>query len=297
MKPVYLSALTLLLAGIVSYATTKAVQPTASSSSTTKITSKKSDESVYDRVIRTGKIRCGYNTEPPMLEIDPNTGKVFGATVDMVERIGSLLSLEIEWTEQVGWSEMTAGLHANRYDLICNGKWVFAPQARGGQFTPALYYTAVHAYGRADEERFDTNLSNLNSPEYTLTSMDGEINFYISHDKFPQTKKLEYPALTSNAELILSVLNKKADATFMAAFVGNDYMDNNPGKIKQLTEQPIWVFDTALMYKTGEAKFGGILDAAIRQLHSAGFINETLDKHNVKKQETLRVGKPYEVTQ
>ncbi len=254
-------------------------------------------ESVYDRVMKSGKIRCGYNTEPPMLEIDPNTGKVYGATVDIVERIGKLLSLDIEWAEQVGWSEMTAGLHANRYDLICNGKWILAPQARGGQFTPALYYTAVHAYGRKDEIRFTDTLSNLDSPKYTVTSMDGEINFYIAHDNFPKTKKIEYPALTSNAELILSVLNKKADVTFMAGFIGNDYMDKHPEKIKQLTKDPLMFFDTALMYKTGESEFGGILDATIRQLHSSGFISKTLDKYNISQYETLRVAKPYEVAQ
>ncbi len=251
-------------------------------------------QSVYDRVMRTGKIRCGYNTEPPMIEIDPNTGKVYGATVDIVERIGELLFLEIEWTEQVGWGDMGTGLQSNRYDLICNGKWVFGPQARGGQFTPALYYTAVHAYGRANEERFDRDLTNLNSQDYVITSMDGEINFYIGRDKFPKAKKLEYPTMTSNAELILSVLHKKEDVTFMAAFLGNDYMRKNPDKIKQLTQDPVWIFDTALMFKAGESAFAGILDAAIRELHSSDYINETLDKYNVSPQETLRVRKSYE---
>jgi ABC-type amino acid transport substrate-binding protein len=257
--------------------------------------SAKEKESTYDRVMRTGKIRCGYNIEPPMLEMDPNTGKMSGATVDIVERIAKLMSLEIEWTEQVGWSEMTTGFLAGRYDLVCNGKWVFAPQARGGAFTPPLYYTAVHAYGRADETRFDDALSNMNSKDYTLTSMDGEINYYISYDMFPKTKKLEYPTMTSNAELIQSVINNKADATFMAAFLGNDYMAKNPGQIKQLTKDPIWVFDTALMYKIGESSFGDMLEAAIRQLHSSNYINQTLDKYNVSPDETLRVAKPYEV--
>jgi ABC-type amino acid transport substrate-binding protein len=59
-------------------------------------------ENTYDKVMRSGVIRCGYGLEPPMLQIDPNTGKPFGAIVDIVERIGSLLDLKIEWVEQVG---------------------------------------------------------------------------------------------------------------------------------------------------------------------------------------------------
>lgn len=253
----------------------------------------KTKESVFDRVMRTGKIRCGYNTEPPMLDIDPNTGEVFGATVDIVERIGKLMSLDIEWSEQVSWTDMPAGLEADRYDLVCNGKWIFAAQSRGAEFSPPIYYTAVHAYGRDSENRLDDQLSNLNNKDFSVTSMDGEINFFIAHDKFPNAQKLEYPALTSTAELILAVLNKKADVTFLAAFTGNDYIEKNPGKIKQLTKDPIVVFDTALMYKSGESAFGGMLDAAIRQMHSDGFINESLDKYNVSPQETIRVPKPY----
>ena len=88
-------------------------------------------ESVYDRVMRTGTIRCGYNTEPPFVVIDPNTRKVSGAGVDIVEEMGKLLGLKVEWAEQVGWDMMAAGLQNGRYDLACNGKWVLAHRLNG----------------------------------------------------------------------------------------------------------------------------------------------------------------------
>jgi polar amino acid transport system substrate-binding protein len=250
-------------------------------------------ETVYERVQRTGVLRCGYGLEPPMLSVDPNTGKVAGATVEIVEQIAALLNWKVVWTEQVAWSEMTAGLMANRYDLVCNGKWVFAPQAKGGQFTIPIYFTAVHAYGRADETRLDDKLTGLNSDSYTLTSMDGEMNYYIARSRFPNAKRVEFPGLTEPGQLILAITTKKADVTFLPAFLADDYMAKNPGQIRQLTTQPLSVFDTAFMYKTGEAAFGGVLDAALRQLRGDGAIDATLDKYGVPASTTLRVATPY----
>ncbi len=37
-------------------------------------------ESVYDRVMRAGKIRCGYIIHRPFVFVEPNTGVVKGIT-------------------------------------------------------------------------------------------------------------------------------------------------------------------------------------------------------------------------
>lgn len=251
-----------------------------------------SQETVYDRVMRTGTIRCGYNVEPPFVVIDPNTHKVSGAGVDIVEEMGKLLDLKIEWAEQVGWDLMAAGLQSNRYDLVCNGKWVLAPQARGGQFTPPIYFSTVNAYGRADESRLMPTLNNLNDPAYTLTSMDGEVNYYIARDLFPKAKKVEFPSMTDNGLLFEAVLTRKADVTFAAGFMGSDYIKKNPGRIKKLNAKPVSQFDTAYMFKTGETAFAGVLDAAIRQMHSSGTIKSIMDRYGIREDEAMRVKLP-----
>lgn len=249
-------------------------------------------ETVYDRVMQTGTIRCGYNSEPPFLVIDPNTRKLSGASVDIVEEMGKLLGFKIEWAEQVGWDMMATGLQNGRYDLVCNGKWVLAPQARGGQFTPPIYFSTVHAYGRADDSRFDNSLGQLNDPALSVTSMDGEVNYYIARDMFPEAKRVEFPSMTDNGQLFQAVLTKKADATFAAGFIGSDYMTRNPGLIKQISRKPIALFDTAFMFKTGESAFAGMLEAAIRQMHAAGTIKAILDRYGISEEFAIRVQLP-----
>lgn len=282
MKNIILSAL---IAALVSFAVVS-FSPQAAD---TKV------ETVYDRVMRTKTLRCGYNLEPPMLSLDANTGKIQGATADIVERMGNLLGLKVEWAERVGWTEMKEGLLANRYDLACNGKWIFASQTQGAQFTQALYFTPVFAYGRMDESRLDDSLSQLNDPKFTVTSQDGEVNYFIARDVFPKAKRVELPALTDPSQLIQNVLSKKADVTFLPAYLANDYMAKKPGEIKQLTSKPVAVFDTALMFKAGEAAFAGTLESALRELQSSGFIDGTLRKHGVSPATALRAADPYKL--
>jgi ABC-type amino acid transport substrate-binding protein len=249
-------------------------------------------ESVYARVMRTETLRCGYNSEPPFVVIDPNTRKVSGAAVDIIEQMGKLLGLKIAWTEQVGWDMMSAGLENNRYDLVCNGKWVMAAQGRGSQYTPTIFFTAVHAYGRADDDRFDDDLRRLNDPAHAVTSIDGEINYYIARDMFPRAQRVEFPSMTDNGQLFEAVNTKKADATFAAGYMGNDYMSRNPGHIKKISRQPLAEFDTAFMFKAGEPAFAAMLEAAIRQMHAAGTINAILDRYKISSNDALRVKLP-----
>src|SRR5271167_4377726 len=77
-------------------------------------------ESLYDRVIRTGKIRCAYVIYYPDCIKDPNTGKLSGIGIEAIELIAKKLGLTAEWTEEVGWGTMMEGLQTGRYDLIAS---------------------------------------------------------------------------------------------------------------------------------------------------------------------------------
>jgi polar amino acid transport system substrate-binding protein len=254
-------------------------------------------ETVLEHVQKTGILRCGYALEVPNLMMDVNTHKIYGVAPDIIERAAEMLSWKVEWTEQVGWGEMVAGLQANRYDLACVGKWIYAPETKGAAFTAPLFYSAVYAVGRADETRFDDNLFNLNSPDFTIGTIDGDVNYYMVRDRFPNVHRVEAPALTDIGRLILDLTTKKVDVIFMAAGEADDYMKKHPGEIKRLTSKPVTVFDTAFMLKAGEDSLAGVLNAAIRQMQSEGFINGVLDKYNTAPDAYLRLAKPYQLPQ
>ena len=52
-------------------------------------------ESVYDRIQRTGEIRCGYSSWAPFFFIDAATGEKKGSSHDTMEEIGKRLVARI----------------------------------------------------------------------------------------------------------------------------------------------------------------------------------------------------------
>jgi hypothetical protein len=73
-------------------------------------------DTVYDRVMKSQTIRCGYGLWSVYLHKDPNTGKMGGIYYDYMEALGKNLGLKIEWTEEVGWGDYIAGLKGDRFD-------------------------------------------------------------------------------------------------------------------------------------------------------------------------------------
>ena len=50
-----------------------------------------SKQSLYERVIQSGKIRCCYIVYPPDCIKDPNTGKLSGISVEAIELVAKKL--------------------------------------------------------------------------------------------------------------------------------------------------------------------------------------------------------------
>ena len=74
-------------------------------------------ESTYDRVMRTGTLRCGYINYPPHFQIDPATGQKSGISYDIANEMGRLLNLKIEWVEEVGWATTVETIKSGRIEI------------------------------------------------------------------------------------------------------------------------------------------------------------------------------------
>src|ERR1700735_3304508 len=64
----------------------------------------------YERVMRTGTIRCGYVRWYPYFTKELKTGELSGLNYDAMAAIGEELDLKIEWAEEVGWGNLGEGL-------------------------------------------------------------------------------------------------------------------------------------------------------------------------------------------
>ncbi len=237
-------------------------------------------ETAYERVMRTGVLRCGYGMWEPLFGVSPETGKRHGIFYELTEQIGKLMNLEIEWVEEVPWEGMVAGLNAGRYDAVCSGKWVYGAQGAQAAYAMPVMFNIVHAYARVDDNRFEETLSNLNSPEFTIAVQDGDVSLEIAESLFPEAKRVAVVRNSATTLLMTNVANLKSDITFMDAATARGFSSKNPNKLKIITKtSPIRSYQTTYMYQMHDYALGNLLNASLRQLQDSGVTENIINKY------------------
>ena len=236
---------------------------------------------VRERVLSSNTIRAAYLVRPPNIIKDPNTGKLSGIFVDVLEEMGRRAGLRIEWVEEVTWATMMEGLESSRYDIVGTGIWRNATRGRAADFTLPLFYSGVGAFVRADDHRFDDHLDQLNEGGVRIATIDGEMAEIIAHSDFPAARAVALTQVSDTSQLLLEVQSGKADATFIAAQIGARYMEKNPGALRNIaTTAPLRVFPESMVIRPGESDFKAMLDSAITELVNSHFVEATIRKYD-----------------
>lgn len=252
--------------------------------------------STYDRVMKTGVIRCGYLSLPPFIIKDPNSGEISGIVHDTMEAAGRLLGVKIDWNEEVGFATMDAGLEAGRYDTLCFGYYKNPTNAKYGNigFSDPLFYVPMSVFARKDDNRFANNIEAINDPSVRISTVDGSLTNSIAQEDFPKAKVISLPNLTDFSQTLQEVASGKADAVIVNLVDGLRFQKNNPEKIVNVTKgQPIRVYAATIAYPQQDARFAVMLDAALEQLQDSGYIRGLVKKYQVEQGTVFLVAKPY----
>jgi len=251
-------------------------------------------ESLYDRVMKAGKIRCGYFIYPPYSIKDPNTGKISGVGTDAIQLVGNKLGVTVEMVEEVGWGNMVEGLQTNRYDIIASPVWTNANRARVAGFSKPLFYSPLFTYIKKGNHRLPKQLDKLNSPSITIATIDGETAQVIAESEVPNAKKLSMPQMTDCSQMLLNVASGKADLTFAEPTLALLYMKNNPNSLEILDpSHPIRMFPNCWMFKRGEYEFKSMIDTVLDEIINSGAMDRIIAKYEIAPNLVYRVAKPY----
>lgn len=261
---------------------------------TAKIKPPQQELSVYDRVIKAGKIRCAYIPYPPACIKDPNTGKLSGIFVEALTTAGKNLGLKIDWTEEVGWGSAIEGLELNRYDLVGTAMWTNSARGKVADFTKPLFYSTLGVYARPGDNRFKNNLAAINSPAVKIATIDGETGEVIASRRFPQATRVSLPQLSDPAQLLLQVSKKKADVAIAEPCLAWQFLRTNPDTIVNITpDRPLAIYGNAMMFRRGQSEFKSMLDNSLDELINTGFIDQLIDKYEPAPGLFYRIGYPY----
>jgi polar amino acid transport system substrate-binding protein len=237
-------------------------------------------ETVYDRVMRTGVLRCGYTPYSVGLMKDPNTGKISGIYYNIMQELAKNLSLKIEYAEEVGWGQQIEGLNTDRFDLMCSPTSLNSGRARAADFSLPLYYSPVTIWARANDVRFDGNTAAINDPSVKISTLDGEQTAVFARNFFPKAEQVALPQMTPFSDLMMQVTAGKADVTFAEPFAVHEFMETNPDSLRQVkTAKPLVLVPNIILMKRDQFAFKELIDNGLRELFNTGFIDRAIDKY------------------
>ncbi|MGB4101603.1 MAG: ABC transporter substrate-binding protein [Alphaproteobacteria bacterium] len=250
--------------------------------------------SAYERVMATRTLRCGYITYPPILVKDPNSGQMSGFIYDLMLEIGQRLDVKINWAEEVGWANNVQGLLQGRYDAICAGYWRNAKEGQYLDYTVPFFYSALGAFVRADDHRFDGDINLLNDPGVTLITTDGALAEVAARHDFPRMKIRALPNLADISQLMTELVTGKADVVFIELMNAGQYNKANPGQLRQLNpDRPLRFYQNTLALPPHEPQLKAMLDSVLYEMRDSGVVEKLLLKYEPAPGTMVRVATPY----
>ncbi len=251
-------------------------------------------ETGFERMLRTNTIRCGYYVYPPVTYRDPNTNKLSGFSVDMMEKIADKAGMKVEWTDEVNFGNWTQELEAGRFDVACTPMWPAIPLGRKALFTTPMFYSQIRVIGRADETRF-TNLTDLNKPEVKITVADANETYYLAKEWFPKATIMTQPQNADGTQVILDVIGHKADVMISDLNAVAQWNKNNDQKIAVTAGGAVLkAMPFTLAVRATDADLGNFLNTAIADLNNTGAIPRMIDKWMDYKGVFIPVTTPYQ---
>jgi len=283
-----------MIVGIASALIAVALLRTANWTGTTEL--RLASQPGFDRVMKTRTLHCATSSRAGYVILDPYHNINRSIAHDIVEQMGRILELDIEWADEVPIKQAVAKLTDGSADALCSPLWPDGPRADTLDFTAPIDYMPLYAYARAEDARFDGNLSKINDADVTIAAIEGGEAKTIATEDFPKATQYSLTDVIDEPHLFLAVTTKKADIAFSDPFTADDFIKNNPSTLKQVANAPpLRVFGESFATAKGETKLRDTLNVALTQMQQSGFIRATLDKYLAdRKGEFFYVGKGYE---
>jgi polar amino acid transport system substrate-binding protein len=229
-------------------------------------------ESVFDRVIRTGTLRCGYGAWEPGVTRDPKTGQMKGLFVDMLNKMARMSKIKVEWTAEIDWGQISEALKSGKIDAFCAGMAGDAARAKQLGYSMPLSYWSFDVIVRADDTRFPADrlltLADLNKPEFATAYSEGDVLETIKETELPTVKSVPLPLLGTPADNLMDVITKKTDFVVFPRVMFEGYEKaNGSGKIRLLKmKTPLRVYGNVIAVDIHERELLSFIDAAVNEL-------------------------------
>lgn len=248
-------------------------------SGSTNRASAETRKTAFERVMQTKTLRCAYVSYPPYFEISAQTGKPVGIMVDMMKEVGRKLDVTVDWTEEASWATMLEGLNTGRYDSVCALIWQTPVRSKHAAFSRPFGYATVYSWVRTNDKSLPTDATKLNDKNIRIATMDGEISALLASELFPNAQTVAVPQNSSIADLFMNLVTGKADVVFQEENAARDFLKNNPGSIRKLSEKPLAVYPMTIAFPAGDTQLKAAVDSALGEILTTPLFDQILARY------------------
>lgn len=252
-------------------------------------------ESAFERVLRTGTIRCGYTVYDPIIIKDPNTGVLSGLLYDYMENMGKRLGLKVEWALEINLTTYLQDLQDGKYDMECSGGWPNARRARVAEYTKPIAYFPVYFYTQAGNTAYDGKFAAINNAKTRFVTIPGDYTEDYWRDVVPQSMQVSVDATL--AAMVVEIISGKGDVALWDAPSARAAMQEHPGKLRRVDLPPAKVTPINTSVAKGEFALKSMIDEAAQEMIFDGVIEQLLAKYHLTPDIAFRPARPYDAPQ
>ncbi|MBE2191960.1 MAG: transporter substrate-binding domain-containing protein [Alphaproteobacteria bacterium] len=236
-----------------------------------------------ERIRKTNEIHCGVYVLGSLFSYSTE-GKPQGFTVDLMNEISEKTGVSVKYTEISSFATIFEDLKTGHYDMICTPLLLLpatALKALPGNF---LINDSINIYGdSAVDYSKITEIEQLNNNAYIFVGMDNELGGIYAPKLFPQAKLNTLPLGTPPSNMFLEVFSRKANFVVLSHLAELAYSQENPGKLKRVTNHSLFDASVRLFYPEDSYVLRTNIEAVIDDLKRDGTLDRIIKKNGLDK--------------
>jgi ABC-type amino acid transport substrate-binding protein len=244
-------------------------------------TTSTSGPGLLDRIERTGQLHAGYGVYPPYTQEDPNTKKVSGYSVDVIEEIAKELKCTVVW-HRLNWTTMSADLKRGEFDVIADPIFQTIPRAREFAFTqPYAFFADGIAVVRKRETRF-SDFDSLDRPGVTIAVGQGWASETLVRTRFTKATIQSTQTSTDLLQVFNDVLAGRADVAVADGADAERFVKEHPDAARALfLDKPPAFMPAGLALRPDDRAGAEFLSVSLRNLQSTGVLDALARKYQI----------------
>jgi len=225
-------------------------------------------------LVHPGTLTVGMNlTSKPQMYLDEN-GKPAGYDVLLLNKLAADLHLKLNIVN-LSFDGLIPGLQAQKFDMVSSGLSDTPEREKVVDFSRAYVPYQIELAVPANNNDAAT-VAAWNKSSVTIAGLKGSNDADIAKAQFPNAKQALFPTVN---EALLDLATGRASAAVAESFLIQQFMESNPGKVKQLPfdNSILPTYYGAYAVQKGNTAMKAALDSWICTNQASGFMKTSYE--------------------